>query len=29
MPLSELKFARTDTLEIAYEESGSSQAEPI
>src|SRR5438309_10574173 len=29
MPLSELKFARTDTLEIAYEESGSSEAEPI
>src|SRR5947208_15214051 len=29
MPLSELKFARTDTLEIAYEESGSGEAEPI
>ena len=29
MPLPEVKYARTDTLEIAYEESGSSGAEPI
>src|SRR5260370_16482868 len=29
MPLPELKHARTDTLEIAYEDSGSSEAEPI
>src|SRR5260370_20735622 len=29
MPLAELKYARADTLEIAYEESGSSEAEPI
>jgi pimeloyl-ACP methyl ester carboxylesterase len=29
MPLPEVKYARTDALEIAYEESGSSGAEPI
>jgi len=29
MPLPELKYARTDTLEIAYEHSGPSEAEPI
>src|SRR5258706_12716273 len=29
MPPPDLKYARTDTLEIAYEHSGSSEAEPI
>src|SRR5258708_12735697 len=29
MPPPDLKYARTDTLEIAYEHSGPSEAEPI